>query len=190
MPERVLILDRDGVINEDSDAYIKSPDEWTPLPGSIEAIARLSHAGFRIAVATNQSGIGRGLFSLSDLNAMHRRLRNLVAAQGGRIEMIAFCPHRPAENCPCRKPKAGLLEEIARRMNIDLTAVPVVGDSLSDLIAARLVGAAPWLVMTGKGRRTLASIEKNVHDGVLRDVPVCQDLFAVANRLIRNQGRP
>ncbi|WP_295404255.1 D-glycero-beta-D-manno-heptose 1,7-bisphosphate 7-phosphatase [uncultured Thiocystis sp.] len=188
MPERVLILDRDGVINEDSDAYIKSLNEWIPLPGSIEAIARLSHAGFRIAVATNQSGLGRGLFSLGDLNAMHQQLRNLVAAQGGRIEMIAFCPHGPDENCPCRKPKAGLLEEIARRMNVDLTAVPVVGDSIGDLIAARLVGAEPWLVMTGKGRRTLASIEKSDHDGLLRDVPVCHDLVAVANRLIRNQG--
>ncbi|AFL74746.1 D-glycero-beta-D-manno-heptose 1,7-bisphosphate 7-phosphatase [Thiocystis violascens] len=186
---RVLILDRDGVINEDSDAYIKSPDEWIPLPGSIDAIARLTYAGYRIAIATNQSGVARGLLSLSDLNTMHQFMRDVITAQGGRIEMIAFCPHSPDENCQCRKPKSGLLEEIAKRMNVDLTGVPFVGDTYSDLCAARLVGAAPYLVMTGKGTLTLNRIQQQDPIDLLQDVRVFQDLGSVANRLLLQQGR-
>ncbi len=184
--EPVLILDRDGVINEDSDDYIKSLDEWQPIPGSIAAIARLSQAGYRIAIATNQSGIARGLFSLSDLNAMHQTLRDLVAAQGGRIEMIAFCPHGPDDQCSCRKPQTGLFDEIASRMNVDLAGVPVIGDTLNDIRVARQVGAAPWLVMTGKGKRTLTTMQQ--HADLLDAVAVCQDLSAVADRLLHDRG--
>jgi D-glycero-D-manno-heptose 1,7-bisphosphate phosphatase len=187
IPDRVVILDRDGVINEDSETYIKSLDEWRPLPRSIDAIARLSHAGYRIAVATNQSGIARGLLSLCDLNAMHQLLRDLVAAQGGRIEMIAFCPHAPEDHCQCRKPETGLLEEIAGRMSISLAGVPLIGDSLGDMRAARQVGAAPWLVMTGKGQRTLAAIQADA-DLVTRGIPVCSDLCAAVSILLHHQG--
>ena len=153
--DRVLIIDRDGVINQDSDDYIKSLDEWLPLPGSIEAIARLSHAGFRVAVASNQSGLARGLLSLNELNAMHRRLRELLSEQGGRIEMIAFCPHAPGEDCNCRKPRPGMLLDIGARLSVDIGGAPFIGDSLSDVDAARAAGMEPWLVRTGKGERTL-----------------------------------
>lgn len=185
---RVLILDRDGVINEDSDDYVKSVAEWKPLPGSIEAIARLAQVGYRIAVATNQSGLARGLFSCAELNAMHQRLRDLVAAQGGQIELIAFCPHAPADRCDCRKPRTGLLAEIADRLHVDLRGVPVVGDSRRDLESALAVGASPWLVLTGKGRQTLADIRAQPDDSLLAGVPVCADLRAVANALLQTQG--
>lgn len=188
IPDRVLILDRDGVINEDSDAYVKSLDEWIPIPGSIEAIARFSHSGYRIVVVTNQSGIARGLLTLNDLNAIHQYLRDLVASKGGRIEMIAFCPHSPDEDCQCRKPKAGLLDEIASRMKIDLAGVPFVGDALSDIEAALLVRATPWLVMTGKGQRTLKSIQNNQSSCSLRDFSIGKDLSAVAGILLSKQG--
>lgn len=184
---RLLILDRDGVINEDSDAYIKSVQEWTPLPGSIEAIARLARAGYRIAVATNQSGLARGLFSRADLDAMHQRLNDLVAAQGGRIELIVFCPHGPADNCDCRKPRPGLLIEIASRLHVDLHDALVVGDSRRDLEAALAVGATPWLVLTGKGQQTHADIQAQPPNSSLAGVPVFADLRAVANALLETQ---
>ncbi|MBV5310085.1 D-glycero-beta-D-manno-heptose 1,7-bisphosphate 7-phosphatase [Chromatium okenii] len=184
--ERVIILDRDGVINEDSDDYIKSLAEWKPLPRSIDAIVRLSHAGYRIAIASNQSGIGRNLFPLGELNAMHQLLRELVVAQGGRIEMIAFCPHTPNEHCDCRKPNTGLLKEIANRMNISLVGVPLIGDSVSDIIAARRVGATPWLVMTGKGKRTLAQLR--AQDEIFDDLLVCSDLCAAVSVLLNREN--
>ena len=179
MRERAVILDRDGVINADSDDYIKSLDEWRPLPGSIEAIARLSHAGFRIAIASNQSGIGRGLLRLPDLLAMHQRLRDLLAAQGGHVDLIAFCPHAPDDDCHCRKPRTGLLEDIAQRLDLNLTGVPFVGDSFADIQAARAVGALPWLVRTGKGARTLAA-----HPELTAGIPVHPDLAAAADALL------
>ena len=151
---KLVILDRDGVINEDSDSYIKGPDEWRPIPGSLEAIARLNHAGYHVILATNQSGVGRGLFEVSTLNAIHDKMHRALAQIGGRIDAIFFCPHAQEANCACRKPKAGLLEEIARRFNVDLKGVPIIGDALRDLQAAAAVGAAPVLVMTGKGRKT------------------------------------
>ena len=177
--DRVLILDRDGVINEDSDNYIKGPDEWLPIPGSIDAIARLCHGGYRICVASNQSGIGRRLFGLDQLNAIHQRLRELLAKQGGRVELIAFCPHSPAEACSCRKPRPGLLLEIGLRIGISLENVPYVGDSIVDVEAARAAGMSPWLVSTGKGERTLASASDQL-DGVL----VFRDLSAVADHVL------
>lgn len=152
---KLIILDRDGVINQDSDDYIKSVDEFIPLPGSIEAIARLNQAGYRVTVATNQSGIARGYYDIATLNAMHEKLRRLLSSHGGVIDMIAFCPHGPDDNCNCRKPKAGMYRDIAKRFEISLQGVPVIGDSLRDLTAANEVGARPILVRTGKGERTL-----------------------------------
>jgi D-glycero-D-manno-heptose 1,7-bisphosphate phosphatase len=151
---KLLMLDRDGVINHDSEQYIKSPAEWKPVKGSIEAIARLTQAGWRIVVATNQSGIARGLFDMSMLNAIHDAMHKAVIQAGGRIEAIFFCPHAADANCDCRKPKAGMLEEIRRRLNVPLQGVPYVGDSLKDMQAAAAAGARPVLVLTGKGRKT------------------------------------
>ena len=151
---KLIILDRDGVINYDSDKYIKSPAEWKPIPGSIEAIARLNQSGYRIVVATNQSGIGRGLFDMGVLNAINDKMTALVFQHGGRIEALFFCPHTAAENCDCRKPKTGMFEEIARRLETDLSGVPCVGDSLRDLEAGAKMGCQPILVLTGKGKRT------------------------------------
>jgi D-glycero-D-manno-heptose 1,7-bisphosphate phosphatase len=151
---KLVILDRDGVINFDSDQYIKSPAEWRPIPGSIEAIARLNQSGYRIAVATNQAGIGRGLFDMATLNAINDKMMEMVFRQGGRIDALFFCPHTALEQCGCRKPRTGMFEEIAARFHTDLKGVPVVGDSLKDLQAAEQVGAQPILVLTGKGRNT------------------------------------
>ena len=151
---KLVILDRDGVINQESDAFIKSPDEWHPISGSLEAIARLNHAGFQVVLATNQSGVGRGLFEVATLNAIHDRMQRALGQMGGRIDAIFFCPHAEEANCNCRKPRAGLFEEIARRFSVDLEGVPAVGDSLRDLQAAAAVGAQPILVLTGKGEAT------------------------------------
>ena len=153
---KLVILDRDGVINFDSDQYIKSVDEWKPIPGSLQAIARLNHAGYRVVVATNQSGIGRGLFEMDTLNAIHEKMHKATALVGGRIDAVFFCPHTNTDNCECRKPKPGMLRQIAGRFNVDLTGVPAVGDSLRDLQAAAAVGARPLLVRTGKGVKTAA----------------------------------
>ena len=151
---KLIVLDRDGVINHDSDLYIKSPAEWRPIAGSIEAIARLNQNGFRVVVATNQSGIGRGLFDMATLNAINDKMMEMVFRQGGRIDALFFCPHTAAEQCGCRKPRTGMLEEIAARFHVELKGVPVVGDSLKDLQAAESVGAQPVLVLTGKGPKT------------------------------------
>lgn len=180
MSDRVIFLDRDGVINEDSDSYIKSTEEWIPIPGSLEAIARLSGAGFRIAIVSNQSGLSRGLFDLSTLGRMHQKLRDLLAKQGGRVEMIAFCPHHPDQGCECRKPQPGLLKSAAQRLGIDLKGVPFVGDSLTDIQAARFFGMEPWLVKTGKG----SGLVKSATEG-LQGVKVAADLRSVAEELIR-----
>ncbi len=179
---KLIILDRDGVINEDSDDYIKSPEEFIPLPGSLEAIARLNHAGFRVLVATNQSGIARGLFDLDTLHRIHEKLRRQLAALGGEIEAILFCPHGPDDNCTCRKPKPGLLRDIADRLQVSLEEVPAVGDSLRDLQAAQAVGARPLLVRTGKGERTLAQGEG------LEGVPVYADLASAVEALLAESG--
>jgi D-glycero-D-manno-heptose 1,7-bisphosphate phosphatase len=152
---KLVILDRDGVINHDSDQYIKSPEEWKPIPGSLAAIARLNQAGYRVVVASNQSGVGRGLFETDTLIAIHDKMLKALAQVGGRIDAIFFCPHTNADNCDCRKPKPGMLREIAARFNADLTGVPAIGDSLRDLQAAAAVGAQPMLVLTGKGRKTV-----------------------------------
>lgn len=175
---KLLILDRDGVINEDSDSFIKGPDEWRPIPGSLEAIARLNQAGYHVVLATNQSGIGRGLFELSTLNAIHDKMHRALAQIGGRIDAIFFCPHAHDANCGCRKPRAGLLEEIARRFNVDLRGVPAIGDSLRDLQAAAAVGAMPVLVLTGKGVHTRDD------GGLPPDTRIYADLAQAAHALI------
>jgi len=174
---KLLILDRDGVINHDSDAYIKSLEEWVPIPGSVEAIAQLSKAGWTVAVATNQSGIARGYYSLATLEAMHARLRTLVAELGGEVGHIVYCPHGPDEGCACRKPKPGMLLAIADHYHADLRGIWFVGDSKGDLEAALAVGAQPVLVRTGKGERTL---EKGVAETTL----IFDDLAAIARELI------
>ena len=153
---KLIILDRDGVINVDSALYIKSPAEWKPIEGSLEAIARLNQAGYRVVVATNQSGIGRGLFDMDTLNAMHEKMHKCLAAVGGRVDAIFYCPHTADENCDCRKPKFGMFERIAKVYNIDLKGVPTIGDSLRDLQAGSAAGCTPLLVRTGKGEKTVA----------------------------------
>ena len=175
---KLAILDRDGVINLDSDQYIKSPAEWRPIPGSIEAIARLNQSGFRVAVATNQSGIGRGLFDMATLNAINDKMMEMVFRHGGRIDAVFFCPHTAAEECACRKPRTGMLEEIAARFHADLKGVPCVGDSLKDLQAADAVGAQPILVLTGKGERT------REEGGLPRKTLVFQDLGEASRHIV------
>jgi D-glycero-D-manno-heptose 1,7-bisphosphate phosphatase len=147
---KLLILDRDGVINYDSDAYIKSVEEWIPLPGAIEAIAQLSKAGWTVAIATNQSGIARGYYDIATLDAMHARLRALVAEQGGEVGLVVYCPHGPDEGCDCRKPKPGMLQTL-QSITVPLAGIWFVGDSLGDLQAAKAVDSQPVLVKTGKG---------------------------------------
>jgi D-glycero-D-manno-heptose 1,7-bisphosphate phosphatase len=160
---KLIVLDRDGVINQDSTQFIKSPDEWRPIPGSLEAIARLNHAGYRVVVATNQSGIGRGLFDMATLNAIHEKMHKALALAGGRIDALFYCPHTADSLCECRKPRTGMLREIGIRYGVEMTGVPCVGDSVRDLQAADAVGAQPMLVLTGKGERTLreGSFPKN-----------------------------
>ncbi|NMF89740.1 D-glycero-beta-D-manno-heptose 1,7-bisphosphate 7-phosphatase [Aromatoleum petrolei] len=154
MPQKLIILDRDGVINFDSDQFIKSPDEWKPIPGSLEAIARLNQWGWRVVVASNQSGVGRGLFGMDTLNAINEKMVKSLAQAGGRLDAIFFCPHSADSTCDCRKPKPGLFLQIAERFNVNLDRVPVVGDSLRDLQAGVAVGCKPYLVLTGKGMKT------------------------------------
>jgi D-glycero-D-manno-heptose 1,7-bisphosphate phosphatase len=152
----VIILDRDGVINQDSDAYVKSVDEWIPLPGSIKAMAALSKAGFQIFIATNQSGIARGYYDEATLHGMHEKMLGLLEAEGGHVEGIEYCPHGPDDACHCRKPKSGMIEAIETQLGVDFTKTPaiMVGDSLRDLQAGHARGCAPVLVLTGKGRDT------------------------------------
>lgn len=176
-PARLVVLDRDGVINRESAAFIRSPDEWLPLPGSLEAIAALSAAGYAVVVATNQSGVGRGLFDAATLGAIHARMTDAVSAAGGRLAGIFFCPHAPEAGCDCRKPKAGLMRQIEQAYGRSLAGEPVVGDSERDLRAAQAVGARAILVRTGNGRDTERKL-------VPADrVEVFDDLAAVARAL-------
>jgi len=176
---KLVILDRDGVINEDSDDYIKSPDEWVPIPGSLEAVSRLNQAGVRVVVASNQSGLARGLFDIEMLNRIHAKMHRRLAAVGGVVEAVFYCPHGPEDRCGCRKPEAGLLREIEERLMVELRDTVCVGDSLRDLEAARAVGAQPVLVRTGKGERTLRAAQG------LEGVPVYADLAAFAEAFLQ-----
>src|SRR5258708_24174390 len=152
---KLIVLDRDGVINYDSEQYIKSPDEWRPIPGSLEAIARLNHAGYRVVVATNQSCIGRGLFDMGTLNAIHEKMHRALTHDGGRLDAIFFCPHTADSKCECRKPKPGMLAEIGKRFGTDMAGLPRIGGSVPDLMSSDDVGAQPMLVLTGKGEKTV-----------------------------------
>jgi len=184
----LIILDRDGTINEDRDDFVKSPDEWLPIPGSLEAIARLNHAGWHTVVATNQSGLARGLFDTSALNAVHIKMNQALAKVGGRIDAVFFCPHGPSEGCRCRKPLPGLFEMIAERYGVELKDVPLVGDSLRDLEAGTAVGCQPHLVRTGKGAR----LDEEQLEQILEKVPGAQvhaDLAAFAEHLIQGQRK-
>ena len=174
---KLVILDRDGVINYDSDEFIKNPDEWRPIPGSLEAIASLAQAGWRVVVATNQSGVGRGLLDMASLNAIHAKMHRAVNQAGGRIEAVFYCPDTDESRSPCRKPNPGMLHAIADRFKIELDRAPCVGDSLRDLQAAAAVGAHPILVLTGKGRKT--RVAGNLPEGTA----VYADLAAVAQSL-------
>ena len=151
MHTKLVILDRDGTINRASDQFVKSPEEWLPLPGALQAIGRLNHAGYHVVLATNQSGLGRGLFDMAALNSVHAHMMKALAACGGRIDAVFYCPHAPDEGCHCRKPEPGLFEQIAERYGLaDLRGVPCIGDSLRDMQAAALAGCVPHLVCTGR----------------------------------------
>ena len=179
-----LFLDRDGVINQDSDAFIKSPAEWIPIPGSMEAIARLNQAGYRVVVASNQSGIAREFFDMSILNAIHQKMHNLAQQVGASIDAIFFCPHAAADSCDCRKPKPGMFTEISQRYKISLKGVPVVGDSLRDLQAGYVSGCVPYLVLTGKGEKTQST------GGLPPGTMVFADLAAMVNHLLKTSAPP
>ena len=170
----LVILDRDGVINFDSENYIKSPNEWQPIPGSLEAIAKLCRANFRVVLATNQSGIGRGLFDVDTLNRIHQKMIAQVQEKGGRIDAIFFCPHTPEDHCICRKPKPGLLLEASNRLRLPLGGTPFVGDSDTDVEAALAAGAQPVLVNTGNGRATQAARIARNQD----PTPTCVSIYA------------
>ena len=148
---KLIVLDRDGTINQDSDDFVKTPEEWIALPGALEAIARLNHAGWHCVIASNQSGLGRGLFDVAMLNAIHTKMHKMLAAVGGRVDAVFYCPHAPDEGCHCRKPEPGLFEQIAERYGVDLKGMPVVGDTARDLVAGSATGCEPHLVLTGKG---------------------------------------
>jgi D-glycero-D-manno-heptose 1,7-bisphosphate phosphatase len=181
---KLIILDRDGVVNYDSDEYIKSPDEFIPLPGSLEAIARLNKAGFQVVIATNQSGIARGYYDEQTLQQMHAKLAKLLEQAGGEVDAIFYCPHGPDDHCECRKPKPGLLKQILHSYPVDPAQVPVIGDSLRDLQSAQAVGASPILVRTGKGVKTEAKL---ADEPGLSQVPVYDDLADAVEALLGGQ---
>ncbi|NKB76069.1 MAG: D-glycero-beta-D-manno-heptose 1,7-bisphosphate 7-phosphatase [Gammaproteobacteria bacterium] len=202
MNRKLIILDRDGVINQDSDNYIKTPEEWCAIPGSLEAIARLCRADYRVVVITNQSGISRGLYSLNTLNKIHQKMIDELHVLGGEINAIFFCPHSDEANCYCRKPKPGLFLELADRLRCDLAGVYAIGDSIRDLQAALLSGAEPILVETGKGQLSIENIgtgdldampffsegkeEPDIRDR-LADVPVFPDLSVFVDYLLNKK---
>lgn len=177
---QAVILDRDGVINVDSEHYIKTPDEWTPIPNSLKAIALMNQKGYKIFVATNQSGLARGLYNEATLGAIHKKMTELIQAQGGHIEDIVYCPHGPNQGCECRKPQPGLLHQLQNRYELTLNTTPFVGDSFRDIEAGISAGCPPILVKTGNGRKTLAH-----HAKELTDVKVFEDLFHFAEHLKR-----
>ena len=174
----LVILDRDGVINEDSPRHIRSPEEWIPIPGSLDAIARLNRAGFRVVVATNQSGLARKLFDIETLNRIHETMQRQLAEVGGHVDAIFICPCHPKDNCDCFKPNPGMLLDISERLRTPLDKVPFIGDKLIDIQAARAAGARPFLVKTGNGKKTLESRQN------FDDVEVFDDLAQAADALI------
>lgn len=177
----LIILDRDGVINEDSDDYIKSPEEWVPIPGSLEAIAKLTQNGYQVVVVTNQSGIGRKLFTIEALNAIHMKMNTHLAQYGGVIDAIFFCPHTPRDNCNCRKPKPGLYNEVSERLRTSLNKVFCVGDKMTDIKAIQSAGGKPILVQTGKG-------QEEIDEGLVPEgIPIYEDLDVFVNEIVNTK---
>ena len=181
---KLVILDRDGVINQDSANFIKNPNEWIPIPGSLEAIALLNQSGFRVALATNQSGISRGLFDMTTLNSIHDKMHRELAQVGGRIDALFYCPHAADDHCECRKPKTGMIEEIGKRFSLELNEVAAVGDSLRDLQAFADAGCQPILVRTGKGEETLLASETEPDKALPASTWVYADLSEAVQRII------
>ncbi len=180
---KLIIVDRDGVINQDSDDFIKSPDEWTPIKGSLEALGKLASAGYAIFIVTNQSGIARKLFTVGTLTRIHSKMIEAAKHHNAHISAILYCPHGPDDDCDCRKPKPGLFNELAERLNQSLTGVFAIGDSIRDLQAAQAAGASPILVKTGKGRKSHNALNKDLHPE-LKDTPVYKSLSDFVDHLL------
>lgn len=181
---KLVILGRDGILNEYREDHVKAPEEWVPVPGALEAVARLNHAGWHTVVATNQAGIGRGMIDMASINAVHAHMNQLLMAVGGRIDAVFFCPHTPEARCDCRKPLPGMMLDIGRRYGVLLRQVPMVADTLRDLLAAQAAGCEPHLVLTGRARE--AGDEQLRH--MLQQVPTTQvheDLPAFAEYLLQ-----
>jgi len=185
---KLIILDRDGTINSDSEEFVKTPDEFIPLPGALEAIARLNHAGWHVVIASNQSGLGRGLFDVAALNAIHAKMHKLLAAVGGRIDAVFYCPHSPEENCHCRKPLTGLFEQIGARFGVQLPDVPAVGDSVRDVQAGAAAGCEPHLVLTGKSARYRAGGQGGQPEGLPAGTVLHADLPAFADYMLERSA--
>ncbi len=182
---KLVILGRDGILNEYREGHVTVPEEWTALPGALEAVSRINHAGWHAVVATNQSGIGRGMIDMAVVNAVHAHMNQQMTAQGARIDAVFFCPHTSEDNCSCRKPKPGMLLEIGRRYGVDLSQVPVVCDTLRDLLAAQAAGCEPHLVQTGRA----AGLSDEQLEDIVQQVPatrVHDDLAAFADFLLRH----
>ena len=184
---KLVILDRDGVINQDSANFIKSPNEWVPIAGSLDAIALLNQSGFRVAIATNQSGISRGLFDMATLNSIHEKMNRELATLGGRVDAIFYCPHAADYHCHCRKPDTGMIEEIAKRFSMEMQGVSAVGDSLRDLQAFAAAGCQPILVLTGKGAATLAASTQAADKALPANTWICADLAEAVQRITLEQ---
>lgn len=178
---KLIVLDRDGVINHDSDDYIKSKEEWLPIDGSLEAIARLNHGGYTVVVASNQSGIGRGYFDIEALSAMHKKMDDMLTKVGGRVDAVFYCPHKPDDGCDCRKPKPGMLLEIGQRFNVSLKDVVFIGDTVSDIKAASNANSKAMLVRTGKGVKA----EKILLAECKASIPVYDDLAAAVAAILQ-----
>jgi len=180
---KLIVLDRDGVVNHDSDAFIKSKEEWLPIEGSLEAIARLNHGGYTVVIASNQSGLARGHFDIEALSEIHRKMDELLAKIGGRVDAVFYCPHGPDDTCDCRKPKPGMLLEIGQRYNVPLKEVIFIGDSVSDIKAASNASANPMLVRTGKGLKAEMILKNECKSSA--GIPVFDDLAAAVKAILQ-----
>ncbi|MCA6216533.1 D-glycero-beta-D-manno-heptose 1,7-bisphosphate 7-phosphatase [Ideonella sp. B7] len=186
-PPKLIIIGRDGILNLFREDHVKEPEEWEPIPGALEAVAQLNHAGWHVVLATNQSGIGRGLVDMASVNEVHLRLMKMLAAKGGRIDAVFFCPHAPEEACDCRKPQPGMMFDIARRYGVDLKQVPMVADTLRDLQAAQAAGCPPHLIKTGRA----AEVTEGERAQWVASVPgttVHADLGAFARHLLQRDA--
>lgn len=186
---KLVILGRDGVLNEYRSSHVTAPEEWVPVPGALEAVARINHAGWHTVVATNQAGIGRGMIDMAAINLVHARMHQMMMAHGARVDAVFFCPHTPEEACDCRKPQPGLLLDIGHRYNVHLATVPMVGDTLRDLQAAQAAGCEPHLVLTGRA----AALDEAGLQAMLQQVPATRvhaSLDAFADFLLQRGQVP